>query len=290
VGSRNLVYDSLVIRAKESPGGSRILTLMTAEAGLTDAFVFGGPKSRLRSLASPYASGRAFVYLDPVKDYRKLSDFEVADSFPALRDELGKLWGAGLVAELLIKTSGGGGDFPLVLELAVDCLRSLDAAASGEYDAPLLVFCWRLVNLLGLGPDPTSCAACGAELRPGAGAAYSFQRDGFLCPACASREAMAAQYAGLGAGMAPSGPASGGEYAAEQAEPVLAGGRPARLLRLGPGALRWLADATATGFAEAARGGLEPPVLDSLKALVYGAVKRAAEAPLQSFSRGAALS
>jgi DNA repair protein RecO (recombination protein O) len=297
VGSRNLVYDSLIIRAKESPGGSRILTLMTAEAGLTDVFVFGGPKSRLRSLASPYASGRAFVYLDPVKDYRKLSDFEVADSFPALRDELGKLWGAGLVAELLIKTSGGGGDFPLVLELAVDCLQSLDAAAEGRYDLPLLVFCWRLVNLLGLGPDPASCAACGAEIRPGAGAAYSFQRDGFLCPACASREAMAAQYPGLGAGGPAGGPAGGGEYGAagggfvaDMAEPVLAGGRPARLIRLGPGALRWLEDATVTGFAEAARGSLEPAVLESLKALVYGAVKRAAEVPLHSFSRGAALS
>jgi DNA repair protein RecO (recombination protein O) len=286
VGSRNLVYDALVIRARESPGGSRILTLMTAEAGLTDAFVFGGPKSRLRSLASPYSFGRAFVYLDPVKDYRKLSDFEVADSFPALRDELGKLWGAGLVAELLIKTSGGGGDFPLVLELAVDCLRSLDAAAAGRYDPPLLVFCWRLVNLLGLGPDPSSCAACGAEIRPGAGAAYSFQRDGFLCPACASREAQAALYPGLGGAEG----AAGGGYAAEGAGPVLVGGRPARLLRLGPGALRWLADATAAGFAEAARGDLEPAVLESLKALVYGAVKRAAEAPLQSFSRGAALS
>jgi DNA repair protein RecO (recombination protein O) len=112
VSARNLVYEALALRARESPGGSRILTLMTAEAGLVDVFVFGGPKSRLRSLASPYASGRAFVYLDPVKDFQKLSDFDVRESYPALRDELGRLWAAGLVAELLIKTSGGGGDYP----------------------------------------------------------------------------------------------------------------------------------------------------------------------------------
>jgi recombinational DNA repair protein (RecF pathway) len=270
---------------------------MTAEAGLVDAFVFGGPKSKMRSLASPYASGRAFVYLDPVKDYRKLSDFEVRDSYPALRDELGKLWGAGLVAELLIKTSGGGGDFHLVLALALECLASLDAAAAGEYDGSVLVFCWRLAALLGLGPDPSSCASCGAQIRPGAGAAYSFERDGFLCPACSSREAQAAQYAaaasdgayGTGAFAAVARGADGFAALGEDRAPFV-GARPARLLRLGPGALRWLDDAQALPFAQAARGGLEPAVRESLKALVYGIIKNAADAPLQSFSRGAALS
>jgi len=291
VSSRNLVYESLVLRARESPGGARILTLMTAEAGLVDAFVFGGPKSKLRSLASPYASGRAFVYLDPVKDYRKLSDFEARDSYPALRDELGKLWGAGLVAELLLKTAGGGGDFHLVLELALDCLSSLDAAAPGEYDRPLLVFCWRLVSLLGLGPDPSSCAACGAEIRAGAGAAYSFERELFLCPACASREVEAARYEQAGAyAMAGADGGRSSIVGADEDRAPFIGSRAARLVRLGPGALRWLEGASALPFAQAADAPLEATVLDSLKALVYGLVKRAADAPLQSFSRGAALS
>jgi DNA repair protein RecO len=267
---------------------------MTAQEGLVDVFVFGGPKSKLRSLAAPYVFGRAFVYLDPVKDYRKLSDFEVADSFPALRDELGKLWGAGLVAELLIKTSGGGGDFPLVLELAADCLAALDAAPSGEYDKAVLVFCWRLVSLLGLGPDPTSCAACGAEIRIGGGAAYSFEREGFLCPACASREAQAAAYAAQAALGAYGGAFLAGEVAAAGAESVgdapFVGARAARITRLGPGALRWLEEAEALPFSRAARAELDGAVLDSLKALVYALAKRAADAPLQSFSRGAALS
>jgi DNA repair protein RecO (recombination protein O) len=221
---------------------------MTAEAGLVDVFVFGGPKSRLRSLASPYASGRAFVYLDPVKEFQKLSDFDVRESYPALREDLGKIWSAGLVAELLVKTSGGGGDFPQVLELSLSCLAALDRAEAGASDPPILLFLWRLVNLLGLGPDPTACAACGRELRPSLGAAYSFALESFLCPSCASRED--------------------------------------RVLRLGTGALRWLSRSLELGFDETLRLVLLPETVATLRSLLFGLARLAAESPLASLGPG----
>jgi DNA repair protein RecO (recombination protein O) len=227
---------------------------MTAEAGLVDAFVFGGPKSRLRSLAAPYAAGRAFVYHDPVKDFLKLTDFEVRDSYPELREELGRLWSAGFVAEFLVKTSGGGGDYPQVLGLALDCLAALDSCAPGKAEALLFQFIWRFVELLGIGPDPTSCSSCGAELRPALGGpelagAYSFALEGFLCRECASREA--------------------------------------RILPLGPGALRWLTRVLELGFEEAARLVVLPETLATLKALLFGIARSAAQSPLASLGPGA---
>lgn len=251
MSQRNLVYEALVLRAKESPGGSRILSLMTAEAGLVDAFVFGGPKSKLRSLASPYASGRAFVYLDPVKDFQKLSDFDARDYYPALREDLGRLWAAGLVAELLLRTSGGGGDFPLVLELAREALAALDAAPSGACDGPTLVFIWRLVNLMGLGPDPRACSSCGSELRPSQGGAYSFVQEGFLCPDCA-------------------------EHA----------GAADRCLELGTGSLRWLSRSLELPYAQAASLPLLPETTETLKALLYALARKAAEGRLASLEAG----
>jgi DNA repair protein RecO (recombination protein O) len=253
VSQRNLVYEALVIRAKESPGGSRILTLMTAEAGLVDVFVFGGPKSKLRSLASPYAAGRAFVYLDPVKDFLKLSDFDARDSFPALREDLGRIWATGFIAELLIKTSGGGGDFPLVLELALDALTALDQAPPGSSDAPLLIFLWRLLNLLGIGPDPNACSSCGSELHPTQGGpsyvgAYSFSQEAFLCPSCA-----------------------------RQAD---------RSLGLRAGTIRWLSRCLELSFAQAAALPLLPDTVDNLKKLLFGLARSAAESPLASLGSG----
>ena len=47
---------ALILRAKDGPSGDRIVTLLSAEEGLVDAFAFGGAKSKLRSLASPSAS------------------------------------------------------------------------------------------------------------------------------------------------------------------------------------------------------------------------------------------
>ena len=281
--TRNLVYEALALRARESPGGSRIITLMTAEAGLADVFVFGGPKSKLRSLASPYASGRAFVYLDPVKDFQKLSDFEVRDSYPALRDDLERLWSAGLVAELLIKTSGGGGDFPLVLDLATGCLAALDragenTAGGGGAAGPILAFVWRLLSLIGIGPDPGACSLCGSAIRPASGGAYSFVRDGFLCPGCAAREANASRPAGESADL--------GSNRGDASRFI---GTMGRILRLGPDVFHWLERSSALPFAEAAQAKIAPDCLDSLKVLVFGLARRAAEAPLASFSHGAGL-
>lgn len=268
--NRNQVYEALVLRSRESPAGDRVLTLMTAETGLADVFVFGGPKSKLRSLAAPYAAGRAFVYLDPVKDFRKLTDFEVRDSFPGLREELGKLWAAGLAAELLIKTSGGGGDFPVVLRLALDFFAALDRAARPDY--PLVLFLWRFIALLGLGPDPSLCQGCGASLEgePSAagGASFSVRAEGFLCPACVRRVAEAA-----------AGYRSEEEGRATET----------RLIALSAGALRWLARSEELAFAEALRASVDDASLASLKALAFDLARRAAEAPLASFTLGAGL-
>lgn len=274
--TRNLVYEALALRARESPGGSRILTLMTAEAGLVDVFIFGGPKSKLRSVASPYASGRAFVYFDPVKDFQKLSDFEVRDSYPALRDELERLWAAGLVAELLMKTSGGGGDYPLVLDLAAGCLEALDRG--GGAATPVLAFIWRLLSLIGIGPDPGVCALCGSELRPASGGAFSFVREGFLCPACAARESNAYPMKG-----------ESSDLGSSQGDASRFLGDGGRILRLGPDAFRWLGRASTLPFAQAARSAIAPDCLESLKALIFGLARSAVEAPLASFSHGAGL-
>jgi len=295
VPNRNLVYEVLVLRAKESPGGDRILSLMTADSGLVDVFVFGGPKSRLRSLASPYAAGRAFVYLDPVKEYRKLSDFEVREHFPGLREDLGKLWAAGLVAELLLKTSGGGGDYAEVLALALACLGALDRARRpAEADLALSLFLWRFVGLIGLGPDPSECAHCGATLGakgsgglgaadgPGgpygsggphsfaAGAIYSPNASGFLCPRCAR---------------AAADNEIPGRELPDGAEPLQLG----RPVRVSAGVLRWLAHAEGLGFSEALGVGLDAASLAAIKALTFDLARRAAEGPLASFTLGAGL-
>ena len=266
VPSRNIVYEALVLRARESPRGDRIVGLMTAEAGLVDVFVFGGPKSKLRSLAAPYSAGRAFVYHDPVKDLSKLSDFDVREPFSGLREDLRKIWAAGLVAELLQKTSGGGGDYPLVLGLALDSLRSLEALPSERADYPALLFIWRMLGITGLMPDPGACASCGRDLEPGSPSVHAEEAGGFLCPSCAR----------LGAA------AAAGGFRGHSEAPEWTG----RRYPLTAGALRWLQRSGEIPFVMAARTCLDAESLEGLKALVYQLARKAAEGPLASLQAG----
>ena len=44
---RNQSFPALILRAKDSPSGDRIVSLLSADEGIVDAFVFGGARSSL---------------------------------------------------------------------------------------------------------------------------------------------------------------------------------------------------------------------------------------------------
>ncbi|HUX37759.1 MAG TPA: DNA repair protein RecO C-terminal domain-containing protein [Rectinemataceae bacterium] len=249
--SRNLVYEVLALRSKETPAGTRVLTMLSAESGLVDAFVFGGPKSKLRSLASPWGAGRAFLYHDPVRDYMKLSDFEVIRPFSGLRENLRRILSASLVAELLIKTSGGGGDFARVLAMSLDCLGALEELPEARADYPLLLFIWRLVELIGILPETESCALCGRDIGEGESRSWMPREGGFACPDCRPEE-------------------GDGEEAP----------------RLSAGALKWLARAQGLGSLQAAAVGLDQRSRAGLRRLCFGLAREAVEGPLESLASG----
>jgi DNA repair protein RecO (recombination protein O) len=254
MSNRNQVHEVLALRMKEVPSGARVLTMMSADSGIIEAFIFGGPKSKLRSLASPWGSGRAFLYHDPVRDFLKLSDFEVIEPFSGLRESLRRIMGANLIAELLIKSSGGGGDFPEVLGLARDCLRSLEGLPESRADYPLLLFIWRLVEILGLMPDLQCCIDCGKDFAPGAGRVWRSQEGGFSCPACD-----------------PSGFDRGGAAF------------------ISAGAYRWLERATGEPFAKAFAVTLDSPSLAGLRRFCFALARNAVDGPLEALTTGAGI-
>lgn len=186
MAERNHIHDAVALRARESPAGARILTLMTRDAGLVDVFVFGGAKSKLRSLASPYIHGTAYVYADPVKDYRTLRDFEVVEPFSGLRESLERLQGAAVASETTIRTAGGAGEPDASMDLLLDALRELDGVASGSELYPVMLFLWRQLGTMGLQPDLSACLHCGALLLRDAWLDPS--GEGLSCGSCAPPE------------------------------------------------------------------------------------------------------
>jgi DNA repair protein RecO (recombination protein O) len=193
---RNISYPALILRSRSSGEANREVWLLSAEAGLVRATVFGGPKSKLRSYASPFHSGQAWVYQDPSKDSRKLSDFDVREWRPGLRELYERTMAADAVAETVLASHGGGGNWSGALLLAETALDALSSADSDTCTRILLWFLWQWAGFLGLRPEFDHCSHCGEPVGGSALIAYSPRDGGMICSACQSSDYQGAVYSG----------------------------------------------------------------------------------------------
>jgi DNA repair protein RecO (recombination protein O) len=177
---RNLVYHALILRSRPSGEANRDVWLLSREAGLLRVTVFGGPKSRLRSYASPFHSGLAWVYHDPVKNTFKLGDFDVSSWRPGLREMYERAMSADAVAETILASHGGGGNWERALKIAQDALDALEAADEETCARIVLWFLWQWTDFLGLRPEFNTCCVCGKN----APDRYSVSEGGMVCASC----------------------------------------------------------------------------------------------------------
>jgi DNA repair protein RecO (recombination protein O) len=177
--SRNLNCHALILRSRPCGESNRDVWLLSPEAGLLRVTVFGGPKSRLRSYASPFHSGQAWVYHDPVKNTFKLSDFDVNSWRPGLREMYERAIAADAVAETILASHGGGGNWSRALSLAHGALDALEAADEETCARIVLWFLWQWTDFLGLRPEFDTCSICG---KPPAW--YSIREHGMVCVSC----------------------------------------------------------------------------------------------------------
>jgi DNA repair protein RecO (recombination protein O) len=206
--SRTFILQALVLKTLNSGESNRDAWFLTAEEGIIRATVFGGPKSRLRAHVAPFHRGTLWIYHDPVRDSRKVTDFDVRSWRPGLRELYERTMAAGATADTILASHGGGGAWEEALNLADSVLDALENAGEEGCLRIFVHFLWKWAAFLGLRPE-LACA-CGA---PADGLLWFDRREGiFLCPSCA----------GLGD--------SGGGAPAETTD----------FLPLNPGGRRWL--------------------------------------------------
>ncbi|MDR1618395.1 MAG: recombination protein O N-terminal domain-containing protein [Treponema sp.] len=245
---RSFVCTALVLRVRPSGESNRDVWFLGAGEGVLRATVFGGPKSRLRSHVAPFHRGRLWFYHDPVRDSRKVTDFDVEAWRPGIRESYERTMAADAVAETILTSQGGGGAWEESFRLGDRTLSALEEAGEPDCLPVFLRFLWEWTDILGSRPE-FHCAACGKDFATGGEAAavkeageslwYSPREGGFLCAACN----------GISGGDA-AGPEAGG------------------LLPLGPGARRWLAAVGTPGPL------LDPASLRELRATLTGMVAR----------------
>lgn len=258
MATRSTSFEAIILRSKEVPSGARVATLLSAEEGIVEAFVFGGGKSKLRSLASPWHYGRAWIYRDAAKGLVKLTDFDPLREYQGIRGNLDAIAAASFASEFIIATSALGGDWADALSLVSGALAALDEAASraaavwpGEsraVDRTVALFTVRALEAMGMMPDPDECSSCAGAIRRDAVHSYSRRTGGFVCTRCA--------------------------------EP----GQDAVLVP--PGALAWLDAAGRKPFVEAVRVGLGDEASAAFKAFALDLARKAADAPLKTLNSG----
>lgn len=182
--NRNSETEATVLATKQIGEQNRLVTLFVPKDGIITAVLYGGPKSKLRAMVSPYHRGRMWLYTDSVRHTCKISDFDVQNFRPGIRESLFKTWTASLCAELIIKTYAHGES---TYKLVQGFLDGLDIADEVQAKIGLLRFLWRYQCELGLQYNTATCVQCGALLS-------GFKKDetvlplqsigGFLCPDC----------------------------------------------------------------------------------------------------------
>lgn len=182
--SRSFCYGVICLRVKSSGESNREAWFLSAEEGIIKATVFGGPKSRLRSQVSPFHQGRLWIYHDPVKDTRKVTDFDVENWRPGLRELYERTMTADSLAETILATHAGGGAWKKALDFAGKALDCIETANEKTCARILLHFLWVWTELLGVQPDLNHCGACACEA-PGDGILWYNLREGSLfCKNC----------------------------------------------------------------------------------------------------------
>jgi DNA repair protein RecO (recombination protein O) len=185
---RTLAYSAVILRSRPSGESNREVWLLTAEAGLIHATLFGGPKSKLRSHAAPFHSGKAWIYHDPVKDFYKLNDFDVQSWKPGLREMYERTMAADAVAQTVLASHGGGGDWKSATGIVEETFCALEAANEEYCRRIQLHFFWQWINFLGLRPQFEYCASCERAVAQSEPVWYAVKEDGAVCADCASHE------------------------------------------------------------------------------------------------------
>src|SRR5438045_7994032 len=124
-----VVTEAIVLHSFDYLESSRILRLVTREAGVRSVLARGARRSKKRFGAALdlYAQGTAELQTKPGRDLDTLSAFDVTRARPQLAEHLGRFTGAGVIAELTLRFARDAAD-PGLFDAVASALAAIGAA------------------------------------------------------------------------------------------------------------------------------------------------------------------
>ncbi len=172
MSERNKCVQAIILTITPQGENNRRVCALSSDDGLFYAILYGGPKSKLRSLVQPFNAGNLWVYSDESKKSIKITDFEVSDCHLSLHTSLYKIWTANLACEILLKTHCAG-DEKKAFTLFSAFINGIDRCDEKEAMLGTIRFLWRYLALLGVQPEIERCVHCKSN---------AFRKDCFFIP------------------------------------------------------------------------------------------------------------
>ena len=103
-----LVTEAIVLHAFDYLESSRIMRLLTREAGVQSVLARGARKSRGRygSALDLFAEGSAQLYVKPNRELHNLAGFEISRTRSELAEDIGRFTAASTISELALRFAG----------------------------------------------------------------------------------------------------------------------------------------------------------------------------------------
>lgn len=199
--TRSSVAKAVILCIKPLGENNSSVTVFSENEGIIYAALYGGPKSRLKSLVSTWNSGNIWLYAD--SHGKKITDFDVKNYHTSFSQSLFKVFAANLAAEIVIKTKCAGSSKEC-FNLFCGFLDGLEIADENQGKVGLVRFLWRYLELLGIQPDASLCGRCGNSFLKNKNldekfdenknssyhnnAVFVLSENSFICEKCAENE------------------------------------------------------------------------------------------------------
>lgn len=180
-----IVTEAIVLHAFDYLETSRIIRLMTRDAGLLSVLARGARNSRKRfgNAVDLFAQGAAEIHIRPNRDLQALVSFEVTRARAGFALDVGRFTAGSMIAELALRTLSEE-PAPGLFDVVEQVLDRLVAAPPEESVDAALSGAWQIVATLGFTPSLDMCANCHEALDPALGVSFSHSAGGALCERC----------------------------------------------------------------------------------------------------------
>jgi DNA repair protein RecO (recombination protein O) len=180
-----VVTEAIVLHSFDYLESSRILKLVTREAGVRSVLARGARRSKRRFGAALdlYAQGMAELQTKTGRDLDTLSAFDVTRARPQLAAQLSRFTGASAIAELTLRFTSEAAD-PGLFDAVRSALDNIGEAPPDRARDVTIEAAWRVVSELGLAPTIDDCAECRSPIDPESPAIFSHPAGGALCARC----------------------------------------------------------------------------------------------------------